>query len=165
MPKQHRDEVDRIQDAWVALHPGLDVSSIGIVSRIWRVGRHLEAERTLLLDGFQSDPAAVDVLAELRRSGPPFELPAGTLKDRSKISSGGMSQRLARLEKLELIERSIDPVDRRVVNVRLTPSGIELIDAIVQQITAEEAAVLSKLADIDRAQLEDLLRKLLAIFE
>jgi DNA-binding MarR family transcriptional regulator len=159
------DEVDRIQWAWRGLRPELDVSSIGIVTRVWRIGRLLDEQRQALLDEFETDRMVVDVLAELRRCGPPHELTAGDLRQASKISSGGMSQRLARLESLGLIVRSIDEADRRSVRVRLTEAGTTLIDAIVTEITRREAVLLDGLPDQDRAELERLLRRLLAMLD
>jgi DNA-binding MarR family transcriptional regulator len=159
------DVVDRIQAAWADLRPDLDVASIGIVTRIWRIGRHLDEQRERVLDEFGTDRAVVDVLAELRRAGPPFELSAGDLREASKLSSGGVSQRLNRLEDLGLITRSFHREDRRVVNVRLTRSGIELIDAIASRIMATENELLEALAPSDRAELESLLRRFLAVFE
>ena len=159
------DVVDRIQAAWSDLHPDLDVSSIGIVTRIWRIGRHLETERNELIARFNTDRIVVDVLAELRRSGPPYVLSAGDLRELSSLSSGGVSQRLSRLEDLGLIVRSVDKGDRRVVNVHLTDKGIELIDSIVEEITKQEAKTLSAIPAKDRHRLEELLRSLLGTFE
>src|SRR5438132_628561 len=39
------DAIDRIEQAWRRERPDIDVSSAGIISRIWRVSRHLERER------------------------------------------------------------------------------------------------------------------------
>jgi DNA-binding MarR family transcriptional regulator len=161
----NRDDVDRLQAAWASLRPDLDVSSIGIVTRIWRLGRHLDQQRNQVLDEFGTDRVVVDVLAELRRAGPPFELSAGELREASQLSSGGVSQRLNRLEDLGLITRSFHREDRRVVNVRLTSAGIELIDAIAGRIMATENELLEALAPSDRAELESLLRRFLAVFE
>lgn len=159
------DAVDRIQRAWSELHPELDVSPIGIVSRIWRIGRHLTEQRNEILAMFDADPIIADVLAELRRSGEPYELTVGELREVSRLSSGGVSQRLSRLEGLDLIVRTIDESDRRVVNVKLTDKGIELIDNLAAEIMRRDAALLAALPEEERRRLEDLLRNLLGLFE
>ncbi len=159
------DAVDRIQRAWTDIHPDFDVSSIGIVSRIWRIGRHLSEHRNAILDTFDADTIIVDVLAELRRSGEPYELTVGDLRKVSRLTSGGVSQRLSRLEGLGLIIRTTDETDRRVVNVRLTDTGIRLIDDIVAEITKREADLLAGMPDDERRQLEELLKKMLGLFE
>ncbi len=159
------DAVDRIQRAWSEIHPEFDVSSIGIVSRIWRIGRHLMEQRNAVLELFDADPIIADVLAELRRSGEPYELTVGELREVSRLSSGGVSQRLSRLEGLGLIKRTIDPDDRRVVNVKLTAKGITLIDDIVAEITRRDAALLADMPADERRDLEHLLRTMLGLFE
>lgn len=57
--------------------------------RIWRVGRHLEQQRKAQLDAFRSDRGTIDVLAVLRRAGPPFRGSAGELTRSPLITSGG----------------------------------------------------------------------------
>lgn len=49
------DDVDRVVLDWRRERPDIDVGSIGIVSRIWRVGRHLEQQRKAQLDAVGSD--------------------------------------------------------------------------------------------------------------
>lgn len=66
------DDIDRVERDWQRECPDIDVGSIGVVSRIWRVGRHLEQQRKAQLDAFGSDRGTIDVLAMLRRAGPPF---------------------------------------------------------------------------------------------
>ena len=39
------DAIDRIEASWHRERPDVDVSSVGIVSRIWRIARHLEQAR------------------------------------------------------------------------------------------------------------------------
>ena len=64
------DRVDRIEAAWRRERPDINVSSVGIVTRIWRIGRHLERHRKQRLDLLGTDRVTLDVLATLRRSGP-----------------------------------------------------------------------------------------------
>ena len=40
-----RDEVDRLIAAWKAQRPDLDLSPLGVLSRITRISRHLDIER------------------------------------------------------------------------------------------------------------------------
>ena len=66
------DAIDRVESDWHRERPDIDVSSMGIVSRIWRIGRHLERQRKEQLAEFGSDRGTIDVLGMLRRSGPPY---------------------------------------------------------------------------------------------
>src|SRR5258708_8308770 len=54
-----------------------------------------------------------DVLATLRRSRDPYMLSPTSLYEAMMISSGGMTNRLDRLERAGLVERRLDPNDRR----------------------------------------------------
>ena len=72
----------------------------------------------------------LDVLAALRRSGPPYELSPGALAAAMMMmSSGGTTARLDRLERDGRVRRSPDPGDRRGVLVALTDQGRRLVDA------------------------------------
>ena len=118
------DGVDQVARDWRRERPDIDVSSIGIVTRIWRIARHLENQRREQLAGLGTDRGTMDVLAMLRRSGPPFRRSAGELTRSALITSGGVSQRLEKLERAGLITRHVDTSDRRRVDVELTASGI-----------------------------------------
>ena len=50
-----------------------------------------------------------DVLATLRRSGAPYQLSPTRLYEATMISSGGMTDRLDRLERAGLVVRRPDP--------------------------------------------------------
>ena len=132
------DRVDRIEAAWRRERPDIDVSSVGIVTRIWRIGRHLERNRKQRLELHGTDRVTLDVLATLRRSGPPYQRSAGELMHSALITSGGVSQRLEKLERAGLIARQVDTGDRRRVEVRLTPAGVELVDSVVADLMEHE---------------------------
>ena len=159
------DAIDRIEAAWRRERPDVDVSSVGIVSRIWRISRHLEQARKERLAEHGTDRVTLDVLAMLRRSGPPFRMTAGELTHHSLISSGGVSQRLEKLERAGLITRHIHSDDRRRIDVELTTAGVELIDSILADLMTHEAALLDGLDPSEQEDLRRILKRLLARFE
>jgi DNA-binding MarR family transcriptional regulator len=160
------DAIDRVEQDWQRERPDIDTSSIGVVSRIWRIGRHLEQQRKAQLDEFGSDRGTVDVLAMLRRAGPPYRRTAGELTRSALITSGGVSQRLDKLEKAGLITRHVDVADRRRVDVELTAAGVELIDSMLADLMDHDAQVLSSaLTAPEQDRLRQLLRKLLLSLE
>lgn len=67
------------------------------------------------------DTGEFDVLATLSRSGPPYALRPTELFETMMISSGGLTDRLRRLEKRGLIVREASDEDRRSLIVRLSP--------------------------------------------
>jgi DNA-binding MarR family transcriptional regulator len=102
-----------------------------------------------------------DVLATLRRSGAPYQLTPTALYEAAMISSGGMTNRLDRLEKVGLIERRAHPTDRRGSLVALTPKGLALMERAIEEHLENERAIVSALSPSEQSQLYDLLAKLL----
>lgn len=159
------DHVDRILAQWNSERPDLDIAPMGLLGRIARLRTHLarEIEKALALHGLNS--ASFDVLATLRRSGPPYRLSPGDLIATTMVSSGTMTNRLDQLEKAGFIERSHNPDDRRSVIIALTPEGFALVDAAVTSHVENEHRLLEGLNAEERQALDGLLRKFLAEFE
>lgn len=101
-----------------------------------------------------------DVLASLRRSGPPFRLNPTQLWQGMLLSSGAMTNRLDRLETAGYIERLADPNDRRATLVSLTEKGLKLIDEAVVLHTKNEDACVEDFTEKEIAELNSLLTKL-----
>lgn len=159
------DAIDRVERAWLRERPDIDVSSVGIISRIWRVARHLERERKHRLAELGTDRVTLDVLAMLRRSGPPYRRTAGELTHASLITSGGVSQRLDKLERAGLVRRHIHAGDRRRIDVELTPEGMALADAVLADLMEHESGLLDELTEGEKDDLRRTLKRLLSRFE
>ncbi len=106
-----------------------------------------------------------DVLASLRRAGPPHRLSPTQLYLALMRSSGAMTHRLARLERVGLIRRLPDPQDGRGMLVELTARGRMLVDRVAPLHMANERELLAALSEPEQRTLADLLRKLLVGFE
>ena len=155
-----RDAVDAILDQWAAERPDVDVSAIAVIGRISRLERQLAAElaRVFAMHGLEG--WEYDVLATLRRSGPPFELTVGEMLASMMLASGTISHRIDRLAGRGLVERRADPNDGRVVRVRLTRAGRALVDRTIVDHAANETRLLSGLSRREQEQLAGLLRRL-----
>jgi DNA-binding MarR family transcriptional regulator len=77
------------------------------------------------------------------------------------MSRAGMTNRLDRLEAAGLVERSLDPADRRSFHVVLTGKGREVIDAALTEHAANLARLSSGLTPEDAATLTRIVRGLL----
>jgi DNA-binding MarR family transcriptional regulator len=155
-----QDGVDRIIEQWRRERPELDHSPIGVVGRISRLARELEQRLEPVYREHGLEPGWHDVLATLRRSGPPYELRPSELTGTLMLTSSGTTKRLDRLERAGLVERAPDPRDRRGVLIRLTAKGREVIDATTDAHLANERRLLAALSAAEREQLADLLRRL-----
>jgi DNA-binding MarR family transcriptional regulator len=78
------------------------------------------------------------------------------------IDAGPMSRLLDRLEAKGIIERVRDDLDRRQVNVELTPKGSALYPQMMEVITRVYGRFLDGFSPAEAAQLQVLLQRLLS---
>jgi DNA-binding MarR family transcriptional regulator len=159
---QARDEVDDLVAAWQAERPDLDVQPMQVLSRVARLARHLDRARRSAFAAHDLEPWEFDVLAALRRQGPPYELSPGALLRTTLVTSGTMTNRVDRLEQAGLVRRRPDPADKRGVLVTLTPAGQARVDAALAGLLEAEQALLEPLPAASRQTLAYHLRILLA---
>jgi DNA-binding MarR family transcriptional regulator len=156
-----RDRVDLILDQWRAERPELDPSPIGVIGRISRLARELEQRLEPVYRAHGLEPGWHDVLATLRRNGPPYRLRPTDFAGQLMLTSSGTTKRLDRLEQAGLIARTPDPADRRGTLITLTEAGHDLIDAVTEAHLDNERNLLAALSADEQRRLADLLRKLL----
>ena len=164
-PTAGRDDVDRIVTAWRRERPDLDVTPLEILSRVSRLSRRLDLARGSAFAEHDLEGWAFDVLSALRRAGEPYELSPGQLMQETLVTSGTMTNRVDRLVRRGLVQRSPSPHDRRGVLVRLTPDGLRTVDAALSDLLERERALLAELPPADQQALADQLRRLLRPFE
>jgi len=154
-----------VRAEWAAERPDLDTSPIEVVGRIGRVSRRLDAGMNAVLADHGLRRDTFDVLAALRRSGPPYELSPSDLYDRLMRSSGAVTNRLRRLEREGLVSRHPDPEDGRGLLVRLTARGRRAIDAATPPHLGNERRMLEALSTDEQRTLGQLLKTLLLSLE
>lgn len=152
------DPVDAIALAWLRERPDTPVDGIGIVTRVWQCAKLLGEERRRVLTAAGADTAILDLLSVLRRSGAPYRLTTRELTDRTLVTAGAISQRVARAEREGLVERSAEADGSRAVAVTLTPTGHELVEQLVDHVLRREAELISGLNADQQAALTGLLR-------
>jgi DNA-binding MarR family transcriptional regulator len=156
-----RDGIDALIEQWRVEWPELDVTPVAVIGRISRLSRELEARLEPVYREHGLEHGWHDVLATLRRSGPPYRLRATEFTRTLMITSSGATKRLDRLERAGLIERSPDPQDRRGTLIGLTPAGRKLIDGVTEAHLANERRLLEALSPAEQEQLSGLLRTLM----
>ncbi|HEX3426698.1 MAG TPA: MarR family transcriptional regulator [Acidimicrobiales bacterium] len=159
------DHVDRVLAQWARVRPELDLTPMAVIARLGRAAAYLDAGINAGLSGFGLSRASWDVLASLRRSGPPYRKSPTELYLALMRTSGAMTHRLARLERSGLIRRVPDPGDGRGLLVELTVKGVQLVDRAAPAHLNNERALLASLSADDQAELARLLRTLLRSFE
>lgn len=108
-------------------------------------------------------PTGIAALATIERAGP---LTLGELAKIERVQPPTITAAVGRLEELGLVERSTDPVDRRVTRVQIETAGRRLLersrsrkaaylDRHLRRISAAEQATLAEAAAILERILEE----------
>ncbi len=155
------DHVDLILEQWHQERPDLDVSSMGTLGRIKLLWHHLSRDMDKTFAAHGLNAASFDMLATLRRSGPPYALSPSNLMASTLVTSGTMTNRIDQLEKAGLVERVPNPQDGRSLLVSLSAKGHALIEEAVSAHVQTQQRLVASLTDKQRAQLDDLLRSFL----
>ena len=150
-----------IAAAWRRERPGVPVSSIEIVTPIWRLAKLLADDRRRVLQACGVDAATLDLVSVLRRAGPPYRLTTREISQRALVTAGAVSQRVSRAEREGLVQRAPAADGSRSVTVTLTAAGHALSERVVDQVLGREAHLVTGLPPADRAALADLLDRLL----
>jgi DNA-binding MarR family transcriptional regulator len=158
--KHEPDAVDRITDQWHTVRPDVDVAPMAVIGRLSRLSRLVDRRLAENFAAHGIESWMYDVLATLRRTGPPYELTAGELVRQSMVTTGAITNRIDRLEERGLVERAATD-DRRKVLVRLTRRGVDLVDDVVEGHMATEREILGPLPKRRQEELVSMLRTLL----
>lgn len=155
------DPIDRLVGQWKKERPDLDSTPMAVVGRVLRLSGLLQRSVEEVLRPFGLCLWQFDVLATLRRTGAPYQLSPTELMREVMLSSGAMTNRIDRLETMELVERKPDPSDRRSVQIALTRKGKRLVDRAIAVRFDEASSVVARLTATERSSLEQSLKKLL----
>jgi DNA-binding MarR family transcriptional regulator len=142
-------------------YPGGDVTCTEAYASLCRTGEALlgELDRRIVLT-FDMHQAAATALAVIDGAAAP--LTPSQVSERVLIPSATMTATLDLLERRGWIRRTPNPADRRSVLVEITSDGRAAADQLLPGIRAIERSVMSALTQDERAQLLDLLAKVLA---
>lgn len=156
------DPVDLILEQWRTERPDLDLTPMAVFGRIGVLARVImpRAESVAASHGLRQ--GEFDVLTALRRVGAPYTLIPSELSDMLMMSRAGMTNRLDRLTAAGLVERTLDPADRRSFRITLTDAGLKLINDAMTDHAANLHRLAQGLSEQEMTALSTGLRKLLA---
>jgi DNA-binding MarR family transcriptional regulator len=142
----------------------IQIADTADLARVTRLSGHLERERAEICRMAGLKAAQFQVLAELR-SRDPLAMSASDLARAVILTTGGMTPVLDQLADRGLINRQIDPEDRRARRITITEKGRSVINRALDQQIARHRALNAALEAEEREQLSALLRKLLIAVE
>lgn len=159
------DGIERRREQWRREMPEVDTKGMAIIGRARFITLNVRAPIEAIFARHGIDSGEADVLFTLLRSGAPYRLRPTELFKSLMITSGGLTFRVNRLVKRDLVRRIDDMGDRRSLMVELTAAGVECARAAFREDMALEADMLSTLTTDEQRQLAMLLRKLIVSFE
>ncbi len=158
MPDGDRIDARRIQ--WARELPDVNTIGMAVLGRARWITLKVRPLIEAVFAEAGLDAGEFDVLATLLRSGPPYRLRPTELYRSLMISSGGLTDRLNRLESAGLVHRPESEGDGRSLPVELTQEGRKRAEAAFRQDMVLEAALLKSLTPKEQESLGGLLRKL-----
>lgn len=162
-----QDYVDwLIGGAAIAQTHGAEVAEAkALAYRLRRLAHRLETDikRELVPHGIEL--WEFELLICLVRAEPDHRLSAGQLMNQLQLTSGAITNRVARLERNGCVTRDLDPNDRRSVLVTLTPAGHERASEGFAIKTEAEVSLLSAISPAGQRRINDELRAVLIHLE
>lgn len=163
--KKMPDLIDTIIQKWQQTDlPATNYIGTEIIGRIVRLNAFIQLQSEQNFSKYDLSIGDFDLLAVLRRETSK-QLTPRKIQELIIVSSGGLSNRMTRLEAKNLIARIPDPNDRRGVIVMLTAQGKALIDKVAPTHLALENELVASLSYEEQAQLSTLLKKVLLPIE
>jgi DNA-binding MarR family transcriptional regulator len=132
----------------------------GIVSLIF-VGNWIVSRHQQFFKKFDITMQQFNILRILRGQHPKAAN-INMLKERMLDKMSDVSRLVERLRKAELVERKSCEMDRRAVDVKITPKGLQLLKVIDEELEQLEDCIKQSLTTKEVAQLNKLLDKMLA---
>jgi DNA-binding MarR family transcriptional regulator len=149
---------ERAAVPWEEAHPDLDTSSMEIVGPLKAAAAALDLVLEPLFESAPVTPPELDVLLKLRIT--PQPVIAVVLARWLGRSGAAISKTLAKLERRGLVAREPNPADRRAALVRITGTGVEVVDDLIPRQLALEARALAALTPGQRDEIANALATL-----
>jgi DNA-binding MarR family transcriptional regulator len=157
---QALDHVEQRRQQWARELPDVDTTGMAVLGRARWITLSVRPPIESVFAKHGIDAGEFDVLATLLRAGRPYRMRPTELFQSLMISSGGLTNRLARLEAAGLVTRPPSDEDSRSLLAELTPAGRRVAEAAFRDDMRVEADLLKGLNRAETRQLALLLAKL-----
>src|SRR3954462_259051 len=127
------DGIDERRAQWAQELPMVDTIGMAILGRARWITLNARPAIEAVFTRAGLDTGEFDVLTTLLRSGAPYRLRPTELFRSLMISSGGLTDRLERLEKAGLVMRRPSDTDARSLLVELTKNGRKTAEAAFRE--------------------------------
>jgi DNA-binding MarR family transcriptional regulator len=131
---------DILVDQWTRERPDLDMRAFALTLRITGLAMLIGQFGEKVAKSVGLRYGEMLLLHALRREGEPYVLRPTDILKLMKVTSGTVTYRVDRLEKMGVVRRIADPEDRRSMMIQLTEQGVGKIDEAVR-VTVEQASV------------------------
>ena len=138
--------IDETIQTWAEQRPDLDFASMSLSLKLNSIVRAVSDEIASQLEGIGINLGEFDVLATLRRHGRGAKLTPKEISAATFVTPSGLTNRLARLEKMGLISRQADPSDGRGALIKITATGKRVADRGIEIVLATEDRYINELS-------------------
>jgi DNA-binding MarR family transcriptional regulator len=135
----------------------------GFFGRLGRVALLLDDFMQRCFEPYGLRSIDFKVLRVLHVAGPPYQMSPTQLSEVVVRSTGGMTQILDRLEQVDLVGRSPNPLDRRKIIVGLTDKGVRLIEEANRSYVDRKAQLLQEFSVEEMEQVDSAVYSLLRV--
>jgi DNA-binding MarR family transcriptional regulator len=142
--------------------PGTDAFIQRLQKLFPRIMRHLERAQAQELIGLEVRPAQMTALIALFEGSPRT---MGVLAGELDLTESATTRLVDRLVNMNLVRRERDRQDRRIVRVRLSAYGRQLVELVLKRRTENFTRMADRMARADRTALLSGLEALNAVFE
>ena len=131
---------------WSKERPDLEFGSMELSLKLNSIVRAVSEQIARQLESLGINLGEFDVLATLRRHGRGAKLTPKEISAATFVTPSGLTNRLARLEKMGLISRHADPRDGRGALIMITAAGKRMADRGIEVVVAIEDHYMNELS-------------------
>ena len=157
--------IDETIRTWSNERPDLNFASMELSLKLNSIVRAVSDELARQLEDLGINLGEFDVLATLRRHGRGAKLTPKEIAAATFVTPSGLTNRLARLEKMGLISRQADPRDGRGALIKITTAGKRVADRGIEIVVSTQDRYMNELSEQMKKGLDQSMTRLLKTLE